>query len=61
MVVPDTLRFMDQAEVAAFIAEARPHAGHLVRRLGWPPCGPASPEIIAIAAGDRAASGAADD
>jgi SAM-dependent methyltransferase len=61
VVVPDTLRFMDQAEVAAFIAEAG------LTRVTWygdwdgSPCGPASPEIIAIAAGDRAASGAADD
>ena len=60
VVVPDTLRFMDQAEVAGFIAEAG------LTRVTWygdwdgSPCGPASPEIIAIAAGDRAAPGAAD-
>ena len=60
VVVPDTLRFMDQAEVAGFLAEAG------LTRVTWygdwdgSPCGPASPEIIAIAAGDRDAPGAAD-
>ena len=52
VVVPDTLRFMDQAAVAGFLAEAG------LTRVTWygdwdgSPCGPASPEIIAIAAAD---------
>ncbi len=50
VVVPDTLRFMDQAQVAAFLTEAG------LTRVTWygdwdgSPHGPASPEIIAIAA-----------
>jgi SAM-dependent methyltransferase len=55
VVVPDTLRFMEQAEVAAFLAEAG------LARVTWhgdwdgSPYGPASPEIIAVASGDRPA------
>jgi len=51
VVVPDTLRFMDQGQVAAFLAEAG------LTRVTWygdwdgSPCGPASPEIIAVASG----------
>ena len=58
MVVPDTLRFMDRGQVAAFLAEAG------LTQVTWygdwdgSPCGPASPEIIAVASADRrAASG----
>ena len=58
VVVPDTLRFMDRGQVAAFLAEAG------LTQVTWygdwdgSPCGPASPEIIAVASGDRrAASG----
>jgi SAM-dependent methyltransferase len=49
VVVPDTLRFMDQAQVAAFLAEAG------LTQVTWygdwdgSPYGPASPEIIAVA------------
>jgi SAM-dependent methyltransferase len=56
VVVPDTLRFMDQPEVAAFLAEAG------LTQVTWDgdwdgsPYTPASPEIIAIAAGDRPAT-----
>jgi hypothetical protein len=52
VVVPDTLRFMHQAQVAAFLAEAG------LTRVTWygdwdrSPYGAASPEIIAIAAGN---------
>ena len=55
VVVPDTLRFMEQAEVAAFLAEAG------LTRVTWhgdwdgSPYGPSSPEIIAVASGDRPA------
>jgi SAM-dependent methyltransferase len=58
VVVPDTLRFMDQPEVSAFLAEAG------LTEVTWygdwdgSPYGPASPEIIAVAAGDRPAAGA---
>ncbi len=58
VVVPDTLRFMDRAQVAVFLAEAG------LTRVTWygdwdgSPCGPASPEIIAVASGDRPAAGA---
>ena len=51
VVVPDTLRFMDQGQVAAFLAEAG------LTRVTWygdwdgSPCRPASPEIIAVASG----------
>ena len=54
LVVPDTLRFMDQAQVAAFLAAAG------LPRVTWhgdwdgSPYGPDSPEIIAIAASGRA-------
>ncbi|MGH3122077.1 MAG: class I SAM-dependent methyltransferase [Streptosporangiaceae bacterium] len=56
VVVPDTLRFMDQAQVATFLAEAG------LAQVTWygdwdgSPYGPASPEIIALASGDRPAS-----
>jgi ubiquinone/menaquinone biosynthesis C-methylase UbiE len=56
VVVPDTLRFMEQAQVAAFLAEAG------LARVTWygdwdgSPYGPASPEIIAVASGDRPAA-----
>ena len=56
VVVPDTLRFMDQAQVAAFLAEAG------LAQVTWygdwdgSPYGQASPEIIAVASGDRPAS-----
>ena len=48
VVVPDTLRFMDQAQVATFLAEAG------LSQVTWygdwdgSPYGPASPEIIAV-------------
>jgi SAM-dependent methyltransferase len=56
VVVPDTLRFMDQAQAAAFLAEAG------LTQVAWygdwdgSPYGPASPEIIAVASGDRPAT-----
>ena len=49
VVVPDTLRFMDQGQVAAFLAGAG------LTQVTWygdwdgSPCGPDSPEIIAVA------------
>ena len=52
VVVPDTLRFMDQAQVAGFLAEAG------LAQVTWygdwdgSPYGPASPEIIAVASRD---------
>ncbi len=55
VVVPDTLRFTDQPEVAAFLAEAG------LTRVTWygdwdgSPYTPDSPEIIAIAADGRVA------
>ena len=57
VVVPDTLRFMDRGQVAAFLAEAG------LMQVTWAPAtgtaaGPAglrSPEIIAVAAEDRRA------
>ena len=57
VVVPDTLRFMDQGQVAAFLAEAG------LTRVTWygdwdgSPCGPASPEIIAVASGTAGPQG----
>jgi SAM-dependent methyltransferase len=60
VVVPDTLRFMDQAQVAAFLAEAG------LTRVTWygdwdrSRYGPASPEIIAIAAADGPDAAAGD-
>jgi SAM-dependent methyltransferase len=51
VVVPDTLRFMDQAQVAGFLAKAG------LAQVTWygdwdgSPYGPASPEIIAVASG----------
>jgi len=48
VVVPDTLRFTGQAQVAAFLADAG------LAQVTWygdwdgSPCGPASPEIIAV-------------
>jgi SAM-dependent methyltransferase len=53
VVVPDTLRFLDQAQVARFLAEAG------LAQVTWygdwdgSPYGPASPEIIAVASGPR--------
>ena len=58
VVIPDTLRFMGQAEVAACLTEAG------LARVTWhgdwngSPYGPASPEIIAVASRDRPAGGA---
>ena len=58
VVVPDTLRFMDQAELSAFLADAG------LTEVTWygdwdgSPYGSASPEIIAVASGDRPAAGA---
>ncbi len=58
VVVPDTLRFMDQGQVAAFLAEAG------LTQVTWhgdwdgSPCGPASPEIIAVAGAGRPDAGA---
>jgi SAM-dependent methyltransferase len=51
VVVPDTLRFMDQVQVAAFLAEAG------LTRVTWygdwdgSAYGPTSPEIVAVASG----------
>ena len=51
VVVPDTLRFTGQAQVAAFLAEAG------LAQVTWygdwdgSPYGPASPEIVAVASG----------
>ena len=56
VVVPDTLRFMDQAQVAGFLAEAG------LTQVTWygdwdrSPYTPASPEIIAVAGEDRPAA-----
>jgi SAM-dependent methyltransferase len=56
LVVPDTLRFMDQAQVAAFLRAAG------LTRVTWygdwdgSPYGPASPEIIAISGYDGPAT-----
>ena len=56
VVVPDTLRFTGQARAAEFLAEAG------LAQVTWygdwdgSPYGPASPEIIAVASGDRPAS-----
>jgi ubiquinone/menaquinone biosynthesis C-methylase UbiE len=49
VVVPDTLRFMDQAELAGFLTEAG--LADVTWYGDWDrsPVGPASPEIIAIA------------
>ncbi len=58
VVVPGTLRFMDQGQVAAFLAEAG------LTQVTWygdwdgSRCGPASPEIIAIAGAGPPAAGA---
>ena len=55
VVVPDTLRFMDRGQVTAFLAGAG------LTQVTWygdwdgSPCGPASPEIIAVASADRRA------
>lgn len=57
VVVPDTLRFMDQAQVAAFLAEAG------LAQVTWygdwdrSPCRPGSPEIIADASGTARPAG----
>jgi SAM-dependent methyltransferase len=58
VVVPDTLRFMDRAQVAGFLAEAG------LAQVTWygdwdgSPYGPASPEIIAVASGTPRPAGA---
>jgi SAM-dependent methyltransferase len=58
VVVPDTLRFAGQGQVAAFLAEAG------LAEVTWygdwdgSPCGPASPEIIAVASGTARPAGA---
>ena len=60
VVVPDTLRFADQAQVAAFLAEAG------LAQVTWygdwdgSPYGPASPEIIAVASGTARPAGRGD-
>jgi hypothetical protein len=60
VVVPDTLRFADQAQVAAFLAEAG------LAQVTWygdwdgSPYGPASPEIIAVASGTARPAGRSD-
>ena len=59
VVVPDTLRFMDQAQLAGFLAEAG------LAQVTWygdwdgSPYGPASPEIIAVASGTPRLAGGA--
>ncbi len=54
-VVPDTLRFMSRAELAAFLAGAGLAAAAWYGDWDRSPAGPASPEIIAVAwAGDTA-------
>ena len=59
VVVPDTLRFTGQAQVAAFLAEAG------LAQVTWygdwdgSPYGPASPEIVAVASGPSGPSGPA--
>ena len=58
VVVPDTLRFTDQAQVAAFLAEAG------LAQVTWygdwdgSPYGPASPEIVAVASAPPRPAGA---
>jgi SAM-dependent methyltransferase len=58
VVVPDTLRFIGQAQVAAFLAEAG------LTQVTWygdwdgSPFGPASPEVIAVAARSARPAGA---
>jgi SAM-dependent methyltransferase len=58
VVVPDTLRFTGQAQVAGFLAEAG------LAQVTWygdwdgSPYGPASPEIIAVASGTPRPAGA---
>ena len=54
-VVPDTLRFMSQAELAAFLARAGLAAAAWFGDWDRSPAGPASPEIIAIAQADGTA------
>ena len=57
VVVPDTLRFMGQAQVAAFLAEAG--LTHVTWYGDWDgsPYGPASPEIVAVASGPSRRAG----
>ena len=57
VVVPDTLRFMDQPEVSAFLADAGLTGVTWYGDWDGSPYGPASPEIIAVASGDRPAAG----
>ena len=54
-VVPDTLRFMSQAELAAFLAGAGLAAAAWYGDWDRSPAGPASPEIIVLAQADGAA------
>jgi SAM-dependent methyltransferase len=56
IVVPDTLRFMDRAQAAAFLAEAGLAQATWYGDWDGSPYGPASPEIIAVASGGRPAS-----
>jgi SAM-dependent methyltransferase len=49
VVVPDTLRFMSQAELAGFLAEAGLTADHWYGDWDRSPVTPASPEIITVA------------
>jgi hypothetical protein len=58
VVVPDTLRFADQTQVAAFLAEAG--LAQVIWYGDWDgsPYGPASPEIIAVASGPARPAGA---
>ena len=53
VVVPDTLRFMDAGQVAAFLAQAGLVALQWYGDWDRSPSGPASPEIIVIAGGAR--------
>ena len=54
-VVPDTLRFMSQAELAAFLDGAGLAAAAWYGDWDRSPAGPASPEIIAVAQADDTA------
>jgi SAM-dependent methyltransferase len=58
VVVPDTLRFMDQAQAAAFLADAGLAPVTWYGDWDGSPYGPASPEIIAVASGTTPPAGA---
>jgi SAM-dependent methyltransferase len=58
VVVPDTLRFMDQAQAAGFLAEAGLTPVTWYGDWDRSPYGPASPEIIAVASGTARPAGA---